>query len=196
MSIDKRPAEPWDTFLKSLDSTLTEITRMDCIGGFVVTNVHGMLRETGDLDVLDVAAAGNPHALQDLLLLGGMGSPLHRKHGIYLEKVGIAPVPYEYESRLTKIFPDAYEHLVLLAADPYDLALSKIERNSRRDRDDVAYLGWTVPLDVEVLEDRYKTELRYLLGVPTREDLTLKLWIEMILDAQAEKWKAPHKDGH
>jgi len=37
-----------------------------------------------------------------------------------------------------------------------------------------------VPLDVEKLKERYEKELRWQLGIPEREDLTLKLWIEMI----------------
>jgi len=58
--------------------------------------------------------------------------------------------------------------------------LSKLERNLQRDRDDVLHLARTVPLDLEVLKDRYQKELRWQLGKPEREDLTLQLWIETI----------------
>jgi len=37
-------------------------------------------------------------------------------------------------------------------------------------------------LDLKVLEQRYKDELRWQLGNPDREDLTLKLWMEMIIE--------------
>lgn len=74
----------------------------------------------------------------------------------------------------------------LKGLDPYDLALSKLERNTQRDRDDVKHLTRTVPLDVTVLEERYHTELRTDLGNPQREDLTLKLWIEMIQEEQQQ----------
>ena len=74
----------------------------------------------------------------------------------------------------------AYKHLRLCALDPYDLALSKLERNIQRDRDDVKHLARSVPLDLNVLKERYAKELRWQLGSPEREDLTLKLWIEMI----------------
>jgi hypothetical protein len=33
---------------------------------------------------------------------------------------------------------------------------------------------------LKVLEERYKTELRWQLGRPDREDLTMHLWIEML----------------
>jgi hypothetical protein len=37
-----------------------------------------------------------------------------------------------------------------------------------------------VPLPPEILTQRYATEIRWQLGIPEREDLTLRLWIEMI----------------
>ncbi|HKR15613.1 MAG TPA: hypothetical protein VJT15_26330 [Pyrinomonadaceae bacterium] len=37
-----------------------------------------------------------------------------------------------------------------------------------------------VPLDLAVLQERYKDELRPDFGNPQREDLTLKLWIDAI----------------
>jgi hypothetical protein len=89
-------------------------------------------------------------------------------------------VPENYEDRLTEIFPKVFKHLRLLALDPYDLALSKLERNIQRDRDDIKHLAKTVPLDLEVLKERYQKELRWQLGNPEREDLTLRLWIEAI----------------
>ena len=78
------------------------------------------------------------------------------------------------------MFPCAYTHLHLMALDPYDLALSKLERNSQKDRDDVRFLARTVPFDLDILQERYATELRWQLGVPKREDLTLQLWLDAI----------------
>jgi hypothetical protein len=71
--------------------------------------------------------------------------------------------------------------------DPYDLALSKLERNIQRDRDDVLHLARTVPLDLEVLKDRYQKELRWQLGNPEREDLTLQLWIDAIEEERSKQ---------
>jgi hypothetical protein len=78
------------------------------------------------------------------------------------------------------MFPGVFRHLRLMALDPYDLALTKLERNIERDRSDVLHLSRTVPFQLDVLRDRYLTEQRPYLGVPAREDLTLNLWIEMI----------------
>jgi hypothetical protein len=87
-----------------------------------------------------------------------------------------------------KYFPKAFKHLRLFALDPYDLALSKLERNIQRDRDDVKYLARAVPLDLEVLKERYQKELRWQMGNPEREDLTVRLWIEVIEEERGRGW--------
>lgn len=174
--------EPWLSFLRELDSTAQEEVRLDCMGGFVVTLVYGFSRSTGDLDVLEIAPAA---AGRSLLQLGMQGGPLHKKYHIYLDRVGVAKVPENYEDRLAEIFPKTFKHLRLLALDPYDLVLSKLERNIQRDRDDVKHLAKIVPLDLGVLKERYQKELRWQLGNPEREDLTLRLWIEAIEEAQS-----------
>ena len=87
--------------------------------------------------------------------------------------------PEDYEERLTEMVPDAFRNLRLFALDPYDLALTKLRRNSQRDREDVLYLANAVPLDIGTLRARYQ-EMRPCLENPEREDSTLKLWIEAI----------------
>jgi Nucleotidyltransferase of unknown function (DUF6036) len=112
--------------------------------------------------------------------LASRGGPLAQKHRIYIDRVAVAAIPEEYESRLVEMFPGTYQHLRLMAVDPYDLALSKLERNSQKDRDDVRYLARAIPFDLVVLQERYDKEMRWQLGVSTREDLTMRLWLEMI----------------
>jgi hypothetical protein len=86
--------------------------------------------------------------------------------------------PYEYESRLVEMFPGVFRHLRLMALDPYDLALTKLERNYPRDRSDVQHLAHTVPFDSNILRERYMNELRPYLSNPEREDTTLNFWVE------------------
>ena len=83
-------------------------------------------------------------------------------------------------NRLVPIFPAAYHNVHLTGLEGYDLALSKLERNSARDREDVKFLARAVPLDPAILEDRYHSELRPYLAAVERHDLTLRLWIEML----------------
>jgi hypothetical protein len=90
------------------------------MGGFVVTMVYGSSRPTGDLDVLEIAPRDAGRAMLELGMRGGL---LHKKYKIYLDHVGVARVPEDYEDRLTEIFPGTFQYLRLLALDPYDLAL-------------------------------------------------------------------------
>jgi len=174
--------EPWRSFLNELDRIATSTVRLDCIGGFVVTMLYGLSRPTADVDVLEIAPRSAADAFSQVAMLGG---PLFRKYGVYLDRVTVAQPPYEYESRLREMFPEAFQNLRLMALDPYDLALTKLERNIERDRSDVRYLARAIPFDLELLRDRYEKELRPYLGNPKREDLTLQLWIEAIEEDRA-----------
>lgn len=172
---ETQPPEPWFSFLKDIDDLLIAETQLHCLGGFVVTVIYGADRSTVDLDALSLVGRDSP-----IWELAGRGSDLHKRHHVYLDRVGIAPLPENYDDRLTEVFTNTFKHLRLFALDPYDVALAKIERNSARDREDVKHLARVVPFDLEILKQRYYDELRVYLGNPDREDLTLKLWIEMI----------------
>src|ERR1700760_3111491 len=172
MPSESLPPEPWQSFLADLDDALHSTTRLDCIGGFVVTQLYGLSRPTADVDVIELSPRDASETLMQIALKGG---PLHRKHRIYLDRVTVAAVPENYEDRLIEMFPGSYQHLKLMALDPYDIALSKLERNSQKDRDDVRFLGRSIPLDLDVLQQRYNSELRWQLGRPDREDLTMRL---------------------
>lgn len=168
----------------AIDEAVGETVVLHCLGGFVMTVVYDLVRPTSDVDVMMIA----PRSATDLLVgLAGKDSKLHTRFGVYFQFVGISTVPDNYEERLLPLFPGTFKHLHLLAFDPYDLALSKIERNIQRDRDDVLYLARTVPFDLNVLRKRYETELRPYLGNPEREDLTLRLWIDAVEEQRANK---------
>jgi hypothetical protein len=165
---------PWLEFLTAVDTALPEPLLLHCIGGFVVSLFYGLPRPTGDIDYW---TAIPPNV--DLDTLAGRDSTLARRYGVYLQRVTISNMPEEYDTRLTEMFPGQFRNLQLFAADPYDLILSKIERNSGKDRDDANYLYKTLKLSSEVLRQRFHTEMRINLGLPEREELTLKLWIEI-----------------
>lgn len=76
------------------------------------------------------------------------------------------------------MFPGVWRRLQLFALEVHDLALSKLERNLDRDRDDVQQLARTGHLRSEVLKERYYSELRLYLANEARHDLTLQLWLE------------------
>lgn len=179
------PPSPWKEFLQALDAKMTEVCKLPCFGGFAVTMEYGISRPTSDIDVLDVAPH---HAAQILIREGGEGSPLAIEHKVYLHIVGIANPPYDYESRLHPLYPGAFQHLHLLVMDPYDLALTKLKRDSDKDFQDVLQLAEKIPFDLDLFEKRYQDELREnTTGKAEDNDITFYRWKEAILENRVRK---------
>ena len=65
--------------------------------------------------------------------------------------------------------------------------LTKLVRNSDRDREDVTRIASGPGLDQTMLKERYQTELRVQLGNQEREDLTLTLWLDIVADVNASR---------
>lgn len=172
------PPEPWASFLRALDDALEEATTLHCIGGFVVTMQFGLSRTTSDIDILP---AVSNQQLAELERLGGQGSELHRRFKVYVQPVGIVCYPENYESRLTRMWPNFYlKHLRLFALEAHDLALTKLERNSDVDRQDVLELASAGYLDPTTLRERYAKEFRPNLAAGVeKHDLTVELWIDI-----------------
>ncbi len=180
----KNIPEPWKSFLAAIDAGLTKETRLEILGSFVVTVLYNAPRTTADVDVISVAPKSETG---NLIESAGEGSLLHKRHGVYFDRVGIATLPENYGDRLTEIFAGGFKRLRRFALDPYDVAPAKIERNIDRDREDAEFLARAVPFDLRILEERYFKELRPYLEIPEREDLTLKLWVEMIQETRNRK---------
>lgn len=176
--------KPWFDFLLKLDGSVSKPVDFHCLGGFIVTFVYGLERTTSDVDVLAFVPKNEMSAL---LNLGQKESNLHKLYKVYLDPVSIVTPPEDYDQRLTEIFVGSFRNIRLFALDPYDIALTKLERNSPKDREDVKYLARQIPFDLNILRERYEKELRSYLFVPEREDLTLRLWIEMIEEERKSK---------
>jgi hypothetical protein len=171
----EEPTEPWRSFFAEVDGRLSEDVYLHCCGGFVVTQLYGVARTTSDVDFLSVV----PNVQRDLIEIAGKGSRLHQKYKVYLDAVTVATPPENYEERLVPMYAGAWVHLRLEALEAHDLALSKLERNIERDRDDVQQLARAGHLKPEILRERYYNELRpNLLAHEARHDLTLQLWLE------------------
>jgi Nucleotidyltransferase of unknown function (DUF6036) len=176
----ERPPEPWDSFLIEIDKAYHRPIELHCIGGFAMAMRYGLPRPTIDIDYVEVIPVSETARLQ---ALAGKGTALHAKRGVYMQHVGIVTVPENYLDRIAPMFPAAYSALRLFGLEGHDLALSKLGRNSPRDREDVKYLAHAVPLDLGLLEARYRLELRPYLAHEERHDLTMRLWIEMLSQA-------------
>jgi len=128
------------------------------------------------LDYIEIV----PHdARQVLQEIAGRESQLAKKYRLYFQHVAVVSLPGSYHERLRELFPGRFRNLRMFALDPHDLALSKLTRNSPVDRDDVAHLAKTVPLDPILLRTRYQHELRpIVIGDPEWHDRKLEMWIE------------------
>ncbi len=178
----EQPHEPWRSFLHDIDRQLSGPTEIHCLGGFVVAEYYGLTRPTADIDVIQVRGASDVAEVQRI---GGKGSPLAKKHKVYIDVVTVADVPERYDDRLIDVCSGAFRNLRVRVFERHDLALAKLGRNEDYDREDVRRLAQGPGLEVAILEQRYRDELRRQLGNPEREDLTLELWIEMITELRS-----------
>lgn len=181
---EPKPPSPWDEFLEELDGCLREQVHMHCIGGFVVSIFYGLPRPTADIDYYAVLPY---HSVDHLQRWAGPDSALAKKYKVYLQYVPMVSLPEDYAERLSEIYPGRYENLRLYALDPYDLILSKLERNSPKDRDDVAFLAGSLHLSRELLCERFQKELRPCLANQSRHDLTLELWLDVCFEPHPPK---------
>jgi hypothetical protein len=111
---------------------------VQCLGGFALTVVYGISRSTGDIDYLTAIPIDS---ISELESTAGQGSALGRKFRVHFQHIGGIPdVPENYDERLLKLELD-FAHLDLRILDPYDLCLSKLTRNSPKDREDVKALA-------------------------------------------------------
>ena len=166
---------PWRDLLSEIDRALPGPVVLYCLGGFVLAIRHGLPRPTNDLDYLEIA----PASAQPMMdRLAARDSDLARTHGVHVQHFSPASVPESYADRLTDLLAGRFRNLRLRALEAHDLALSKLSRDSPVDREDVAYLARTVPLDPDLLRRRYRTELRPIaVGDPALLDRRLERWI-------------------
>lgn len=161
---------PWCEFLTEIDRQLSAPARLVCIGGFVVTAIHGFSRSTSDLDYVQCSS----ELPAELLGIAGPGSALHKRYHLFVEHVGIVTMPYNFEERLLSVdLP--FEKLKLIIPELYDLVLSKLERNSPKDQADVQFLAEKYRLSFSVLCKRFDNELDFMAN-PTRHITTLNFW--------------------
>jgi hypothetical protein len=147
------------------------------LGGFVLTVLYQIPRVTSDLDYISAVPNG---ASERLELLGGRESALAKKHRVYLQYAGgVCDLPEAYDERLTTL-DCGLSNLELKVLDPYDLVLSKLTRNSPKDREDVKAIASKLKLSFHQLVEVCDREM--ILPNPERDRLTLKLWREYFVD--------------
>jgi hypothetical protein len=178
-----RIREPWLGFFLAIDAALERPVEIHCIGGFALSVLAGWPRPTGDVDV---SAVFPRSAGAELERLGGEGSGLAREHRIKLQVVSVAELPCDYADRLNDLTPSSCSRLRIRVAEAHDLALSKLDRNLARDREDVRHLAERGLISARVLQVRFEEELRPYALNENRSAGTLELWIEEFFGESSE----------
>lgn len=189
MSAKDMPPEPWASFLAALDAAVATPVEIHCLGGFTVEHAYRIQRDTPTEDLDFLSAIDIAHSAPiNIESLAGKGTALHGQYKMYVQYVGISTPPCDYQQRLVAVYPQAqWKNLRLFGLEAHDLALSKIERNSRRDSQDVRGLAQAGLIDPDILDSRYHQEVRpYLLGKFEWHDATLKRWLEAIREIRAD----------
>jgi hypothetical protein len=162
----------WQDFLREVDQALRQEVNLHCLGGFVLSALYGLPRPTGDLDYI----SANPfEARQEIEKIAGLGSRLSKKYKLFVQCVGVADYPEDYEDRLT-LLDLGFQNLRLWVLEPYDLILSKLARNNPKDRDDVKFLVTKLSLSFNVLYRRWESEMKPWIANADRHETTINLW--------------------
>lgn len=167
--------KPWPDFLKDIDASLSQTVSLTCVGGFVLAAMYGIPRVTVDLDYIEVIPL---EAMREIEAIAGGGSTLAKKHRLYIQAVGgVVDLPEDYASRVNELDLNLPK-LRLFVLDPYDLLLSKLTRNSPKDREDVKYLIQKEKLRFAPFYSRWEKEMAVHVANRDGHELTTRLWKE------------------
>jgi Nucleotidyltransferase of unknown function (DUF6036) len=157
-------------FIRALDHHLSGPRRVVLIGGAAACLAYGITRATTDVDTVDDVTD-----LHEALRLARLDTGLD----VPFQSVGIYDGPYDYEDRLTPI-DLGLEKLEVIVPEKHDLVLMKVVRGQENDRDAIQQMADRVGLDERTLVDRFKSEMKHVIGRPERLRLNFLSVIEML----------------
>ena len=164
--------KPWPRFLQEVDSLLNQDVNLHCIGGFVLVALYGAPIATADLDYISVRPC---EAAKQIEEIAGQESQLAGKYKVFIHSAGgVGDFPEDYEDRLQEI-KLGLRNLHLWALDPYDLVLSKLSRNSPKDREAVKFMAQKLNLRFDLLYARWEKEMKPWIARSDWHDNTLKI---------------------
>jgi hypothetical protein len=159
-----------------VDAQLQRQVTLHSIGGFVLTTLYGLPRTTDDLDYISVLP---PDAYAAIDEIAGPGSRLAKHYKVSIHSAGaVVDLPDDYESRL-QVIPLPFRQLHIAVPDPYDLALSKLTRNSPKDREDVRFLAARCQLSFRTLVDRFNSEMDWIPNAERHQTTLDVVWRDL-----------------
>lgn len=145
-------------FLTDLDQALAPRTgdgKLDLyhIGRSALVWKYGFVAATEDVDV--VSPRGDSTLMREAIALFGRGTPKAREHGLYLEEVppGLPPIWGGCYNRATEA-DEKWRTIRLFHLEAHDMAVTKLTRFSRKDREDIQQMCDFGLLDADVLAER------------------------------------------
>lgn len=162
-----------EAFFRDLDTawSLPERATLCLIGGTALRLGHAHTRVTNDADILETAELSR--AIRgELLRLAARGTPLARRHDLYVEVIapGLPFLPRAPRYHAVAFTPPLAK-LALLTLDATDVAVSKLKRFHANDRSDIEAMvdaGHVVHAD---LVERFRSAVDGWLGSAYEGDL-------------------------
>jgi hypothetical protein len=148
-------------FLDAVDAHLDIGVVLILIGGGAAALAYGIENATKDLDTF--SAGRTPDAIERAVRRAQIATGL----AIPLGPAAVADAPYDFESRLVPVLADrGWQRLALFAPERHDLVLSKLVRGVQSDMEHIAAIHQRQALDLEVLVERFTTEMAHAIGRP------------------------------
>lgn len=143
-------------FLVELDALLAKRSRaavpIVILGGAAMVLVHGGKLQTKDIDAM---RSDHPR-LKEALEIGGRNSPLHRKHGVFLEEVpDIYPRAPGVEKR-AEVIDAGLSTMELRAFELHDVIVAKLYSFREEDKVDIRALTGSEKFSSRRLLERYR----------------------------------------
>jgi hypothetical protein len=139
-----------ERFLREVDRSLDQPTRVIVIGGTAATLRYGASRATQDIDTLTNVSASLSRAVLKAQAKTGLRIPIQR--------VTVADEPENYESRLQRAMP-RLTRLRVMVPERHDLVLMKAMRAYDHDLQVIAEIHANSPLDLDTLVSRFVEEM-------------------------------------
>lgn len=137
-------------FLVAIDQALSRPVDVIIIGGTAAALHYGVSRATQDVDTWTKVGADLAKAIHRAREETGLAVPFSQS--------AVADAPHDFESRLERTMCEL-EHLVIRVPEKHDLVLMKMLRGYEHDLEAIVELNAQTPLDLELLVDRYETEM-------------------------------------
>lgn len=176
------------SLLTHVDALLDKPFDLLVIGGAAASLAYGARKTTTDIDV----ATQLPQELQHII------DRARKETGINIpfQYVGIFEPPYSYEDRLMAITQPRLAALQVFVPERHDLTLMKTVRGFENDLQTIEEIHQSQPLLVEVLLDRFLTEMTQVTANPRVVRLNFLLLVERLfgneemnrLEVLTEEW--------